>query len=168
MSAQPSRRHAAGFTLTEILVVILVGALIAGLTVPSMSNVLRRSRLEEAAGRLESALRLARQKALARRTHYQVAILPSLGEYRVAFEDTSGAWAPDRDSLYTMPPGIGMQGDAGGTPFTASTSRVDVLFEPRGTLAERDAPLEVVMYNDKGDTVQIEMVRTGRVRLWRR
>lgn len=168
MTTAPSRKRRAGFSLPEILVVMLIGALVATITFPSMSKVLRRGKLEEAAGRLESALKLARQKALARRTHYQVAILPSVGEYRVAFEDSAGTWVADRDSLYAMPEGIGVQGDVSGTPFTVATSRVEVLFEPRGTLAERDAPLEIVMYNDKGDTVQMEMVRTGRVRLWRR
>jgi prepilin-type N-terminal cleavage/methylation domain-containing protein len=160
---------AAGYTLPEIMVVILIGAMIAGLTFPSMSKVLRRSRLEEAAGRLESALRLSRQKALARRTHYRMTIDAVTNGYGVAFADTDGTWVSDTDSSYTFPSGILFEGDANGTSFGGGgASSIEIVFEPRGTLSTGNAPLEILVYNDKGDTVEMEMVRTGRVRSWHR
>jgi len=151
-----------------MLVVILIGAAIAGLSFPEMSRMVRRGRLEEAAGRLESALRLSRQKALAHRTHYRMTLSPVLGEYTVEFEDTSGAWVKDNDSLYVFPAGILFEGDTNGTAFTPVSSGVELIFEPRGTLSSANAPLEILVYNDKGDTVEMEMVITGRVRSWRR
>lgn len=164
-----ARTHrSAGYTLPEMLVVILIGAMIAGISFPEMSRMVRRGRLEEAAGRLESALRLARQKALAHRTHYRVTLSPVLGRYEVDFEDTSGAWVADNDSIYTFPAGILFEGDTNGTPFTPVSSGVELIFEPRGTLSPANAPLEILVYNDKGDTVEMEMVTTGRVRSWRR
>ncbi len=48
------------------------------------------------------------------------------------------------------------------------SSGVELIFEPRGTLSQANAPLDILVYNDKGDTVEMQMVTTGRVRSWRR
>lgn len=167
MSPDRFRRGAFGFSLTELLVVMFIGATALAISFPAMSKMVRRGRLEEGAGRMESALRLSRQKALARRTHYLVTLNPGANTYRIAFEDSSGSWEADRDSLYTMPNGVNFQGSINGAGFSyQSASDVEILLEPRGTLANDDAPTNLVFFNDTGDTIEIEMVRTGRVRSW--
>ncbi len=90
-----ARTHrSAGYTLPEMLVVILIGASIAGLSFPEMSRMVRRGRLEEAAGRLESALRLSRQKALAHRTHYRLTLTPVLASTRSSSRTPPGRGFP--------------------------------------------------------------------------
>ena len=156
-------RGGRGFSLPELMVVLAVGSTIAALSYPEMTKMLRKARAVEAADRMESILRLAREKALSRRTSYRITLNPSASTYSVDFVDPSGDWAADFDSPIQMPAGIGFKADLGG-----GAGGPDLLLEPRGTVSFNDAPAKILVYNERGDSIQIEMVRTGRVRSWQR
>jgi prepilin-type N-terminal cleavage/methylation domain-containing protein len=158
------RGRRAGFTLPELVVVIGIGALVAAISFPEMARMLRKARTEEAAGQLESILRLSREKALAKRTCYRLTFDPTARTYVVEFEETPGVWSADFGTPRTMPDGVGFVTDINGTGGASTVA--DLLIEARGTVSIDDAPAEFFVYNDRGDTLGIEMVRTGRVRSW--
>ena len=64
------RHDASGFSLAEILVVLVVFGILAAVTVPGVSGYLRSARVEGAAGTLAADLRLARSLASAQRSSY--------------------------------------------------------------------------------------------------
>lgn len=162
----PSRSRTApgGFSLPELAVVIGIGALVAAISFPEATRMLRKARLEEAAADIETALRISREKALARRTFYRITLDPVVREYVVEFEETPGVWTADLRTPAALPQGIGVGVAIDGADAGASPE--DLLLEPRGTLSFADAPAVVTLFDDKGDSIRIEMVRTGRVRSW--
>jgi prepilin-type N-terminal cleavage/methylation domain-containing protein len=154
-----SRRR--GFSLPELLVVMAVGSMIAAISFPEMSRMLRKSRAVEAAGRIESVLRLAREKSLARRVHYRLTLDPDSRRYVVEYEESPGTWVADFDSPVQLPDGVGFDAVLGD-----GSGGLELIVEPRGTIDFEDAPARITVYNEKGDSIAIEMVRTGRVRSW--
>jgi len=70
-----TRRRSAGFTLFELLVVLLIAAILLGLGSPSFSEFRRNARLTAAANDLLVAGQLARTEAIKRQT--SVSICPS-------------------------------------------------------------------------------------------
>ncbi|WP_045225077.1 GspH/FimT family protein [Methyloterricola oryzae] len=59
-------RRAGGFTLVELMVVLVVAALLAGVAVPNMMPAIDAMRMRAAAGDIASALRYVRGQALSR------------------------------------------------------------------------------------------------------
>ena len=57
-----------GFTLTELIIVIAIGAILAALAVPSFRNMVQDNRLTAATNGFIAHLSLARSEAIARRT----------------------------------------------------------------------------------------------------
>lgn len=80
-SRYPKLRSQSGFTLTEMLVVILVVTIVAAVAVPSLSSALANQRLRAAGTDLVSALLLARSEAIKRGVQVQVAPL-SVGDWK--------------------------------------------------------------------------------------
>ena len=68
-SPQPHRKDAAGFTLLEMLIVLTIIALVAGLAMPVLSRRMSdATRLQATAFAIIGALRLTRAAAIARNT----------------------------------------------------------------------------------------------------
>lgn len=69
-----SRRTKAsrGFTVIEMMVTVVILAVLAGLAVPGMQELLRRGSLSSAAGELHAAVAKARQEAIRRGTFVSV------------------------------------------------------------------------------------------------
>ena len=65
-SAQGRHRLAAGFTLVELMVVMVAAALLAGVAVPNMMPAIAAMRMRAATGDVASALRYVRGQALSR------------------------------------------------------------------------------------------------------
>ena len=59
-----SLRNARGFSLIELMVVVLVAGLILAITTPSINRYLMGARLRDAASRVAGEMRLARQKSV--------------------------------------------------------------------------------------------------------
>ena len=60
------RRDAVGFTIIELLIVILILAILAGLVAPAAARGFRQSRMNSAAAQVGTALRRARSLAITR------------------------------------------------------------------------------------------------------
>src|SRR5688500_19456007 len=62
----PRSLHALGFTVTEILVVISIAAVLAALAAPSLRNFFNEQRLAATMGQLANDLNFARSEAIKR------------------------------------------------------------------------------------------------------
>lgn len=117
-AATPRRR--AGFTLIELIVVVAISAILAGLAAPSMGRLIAQQRLKSAAGDLHLAMVKARAEAIKRNTN-------------VTVSPTGGAWAngwtiPDPAS--TTAPALEVHGPI--TSVTVATSATQVVYAGTG------------------------------------
>jgi prepilin-type N-terminal cleavage/methylation domain-containing protein len=139
-----SKRHAAGVTLLELLVVITILSLISGLVVPRMGPWLDNWRLRSAADRIAQTLRYARTRALFEQHFYVVEILPEKNLMRV-FEPNS---AFVRESA--LPKGIQVRTDekegASGGPEV-----IRFILPPSGEVEEKN----VWLRNEQGQTIKV-------------
>ncbi|MBI5638657.1 MAG: prepilin-type N-terminal cleavage/methylation domain-containing protein [Nitrospinae bacterium] len=72
-----NRGGLSGYTLVELLIVMAVIAMVAGLGVPFFARSLERAELKSAAGEMAALMRLARQEAIARKTVFSAVIDPA-------------------------------------------------------------------------------------------
>lgn len=88
--------RAAGFSLMESMIVLAVVAILAGLALPGLQDLLRRQRTAAALHLLSTELALARNTAITRRT--PVTLCPSRGDGRCRGDpDWSSGWLLYRD-----------------------------------------------------------------------
>lgn len=87
-----------GFTLVEVIVVMLIFSLMVGLVVPDVVGAFRRSRLDDDVARFSRTLTLAAEQAIFSRTNYLVVIEVMDGLYTV-YEDLGGGKYDEYDPL---------------------------------------------------------------------
>ena len=129
-----------GVTLPELLVVVTIIALAVLVTVPTVTETVRATRLRSATRSLEATFRAVRIIAVTRQQDATIVVRPAPAlpatpgpiENQYVFTDLQG-----RDRIETMPPGI---------RIASSTS--PIVFRPNGTLdAEAVTVLEVQTRN---------------------
>jgi len=108
MSEAGKGSGAPGFTLLEMLVVLAVTALIAGLAFPSLERMTARQRLEEATRTIELSMRQARAQAIERARPVRFAVA---SDGRTAVD---GVVAPR-----ALPAAVRVTGANGGVTFFA-------------------------------------------------
>lgn len=69
-SSFPSREQ--GLTLVELMIVLLIVGVLAGIALPSFVGLMERSRIESAASDLMSSLQLARSEAIQQNAHVRI------------------------------------------------------------------------------------------------
>ncbi len=72
MSTHKYFKYARGFTLIEIMVVVSLLGIIAGLTIPSFAQYLQKQKVVGATNELMADIQYARSLAIARRQTYQI------------------------------------------------------------------------------------------------
>jgi general secretion pathway protein H len=82
-AGHPPARCAAGFTLIEIIVVLVVAGLLLALVPPRLSGALAAVEIRSAARELASALRYARSRAVSRHTEVLLTVDTERRRYRV-------------------------------------------------------------------------------------
>jgi type IV fimbrial biogenesis protein FimT len=91
-------KRRAGFSMVELLVVLLIGAVLIGVASPEMRDMLNRRRLDSAVADLHGAIDLARSQAIARGSRVQLVPLEPAGVNWSAgwlvFIDTDGDRRP--------------------------------------------------------------------------
>lgn len=85
----PSPRAQRGFTMTEIIVVVVIVAILAAMAAPSMSAMLKRQRVKNAAFDVFAGLVLARSEAIKRNT--TVTVSPNAGDWTKGWTATEAA-----------------------------------------------------------------------------
>ncbi|MCS0633072.1 GspH/FimT family pseudopilin [Telluria mixta] len=107
-------RRADGVTLPELCIVLAVSAIVLGIAVPDLRDLVRAQQLKAATGDLFAAIDLARAQALARGRRVKVVPRDPLGaDWRMGwqvFDDRDGDGHPGMDELIAehgpLAPGI--------------------------------------------------------------
>jgi type IV fimbrial biogenesis protein FimT len=128
-----ARRPQAGFTVTELMVVVAIVGLIAAIAAPDMVEMIRRQRVKTAAFDIFAGLTMARSEAIKRNA--AVTVVPNGGDWARGFVVNDNAARPLRtqsgwDNLTGVGPGMvtfnGTGRLAGGGAVQISLQALDV------------------------------------------
>ncbi|MFK7730795.1 MAG: GspH/FimT family pseudopilin [Pseudomonadales bacterium] len=131
-SSNKAQHHQSGFTMMELLIVLLIAGILSSLAVPAMSWMISNNKLQTAAQNTMAALRLARSEAISRNQTVRLE-LQSNNEMHVCVVALAGDACPAQNNdnflkAYSLTSGdIAISGDVnldGG-----------LAFGPRGRLA---------------------------------
>jgi prepilin-type N-terminal cleavage/methylation domain-containing protein len=153
MGEYPSRNRESqsGFTLIEMMLVVLIVVVLAGISVPKFANFLHNARLQGAASDLSGLLQQARIRAVQDDTYYSTYIITS-GTIREAYVDLKSNGGTGED---TLDPVIAINKEvtlaaASGVP---STSNLKGQFLPVGstlTVNDGNSSITPVIFSPRG------------------
>ena len=78
-----SNNHSKGFTLIELMVVVGIIALLLGLSLNGLNNLIQWNKLNVAAALLSSELKMTQSKAFYEGVYYKLQFWPTLDRYRI-------------------------------------------------------------------------------------
>jgi type IV fimbrial biogenesis protein FimT len=149
------RKTYTGFTLIELMIVLLIGGILLGLAVPSFNDSLRRNRLTSEANNLITSFNLARSEAINRRS--TVTVCPSSDQATCTGEGWEEGWIVLDDNTNEV---IRIYAPMKGNPTIDSTA-ASVQYTAGGFLS--GAALTIDMCIDAGqEGRQINITATGR------
>jgi len=157
-----SRRGTAGFTLIEILVVLLVMALLLTFMLPSFLKTIQKQKLVGAAQQTAILLRLARLQAIKTATNTVVQIDTTKGTV-TAFGDPNNNQTFDAGETMLgrvdLPKGVTFMAVSG---FTTPPTPAVAIFSSNGSVAAAGA---FRLQNNAGDQIEARVLTTtsGRV-----
>ena len=145
-----------GFTLFELLLVMVLACIVLGMVAPSVANWSRGGRLRDATDQFLATARYARTQAVANITTYRITIDSSAGTYQLTMQSAGDfvALGTARGKEIHLPEGVQIQLlEAQQTQQqTNTTSGSSIDFYPTG----RTQPAKVRLSSDRGETVDIE------------
>jgi len=149
------KADAAGWTLIELLTVMVVLVIVAGVSVPSFMEIVERQRVDAMMQRLETDVALARHTAIARRQAVVVCPRDLAGGCRpgldwsdgwLVFVEKTGHWGAVGEML-------GLAG--GGAPLTVRATRPLLRYLPDGRSAGSNLTIYLCL---RGQIVLQQMV----------
>jgi len=165
----PLRRHKpAGFTLVELMVVVLIAAILLGLGVPALQTLVAANQLNGVTDGFASALNEARSEAA--KFGVNVALTPTNGGV-----DWGGGWTMATAPVGALPAGMpgtlrtGTAVPAGYTMKSNAPFAGGVTFDPTGRLAAGAAGEFVICQGGGpaggGKAQMVSVAASGRVRV---
>jgi len=166
-----ARSRLEGFTLIELIIVLVILSVITALVVPSLTRSLSRMNVESTARRVASALRLARSLAVTEKVPYGamfdmnadmliVISYQQTAEEGDSLEPEANHRVPPR--VYMLTDGVHLKEGVALNGETVTTGVFQVAFFPGGGTSGG----EVVLGDDEGRSFSIALDRiTGSVRI---
>jgi prepilin-type N-terminal cleavage/methylation domain-containing protein len=112
-SSKPGRAATAdGFTLMELILVMVIVAILAAAVVPTLTNFRIGRANANTATQLIALSQFARTQSISEGKVYRLVLDPDKGNYQLLAEDDSGAFAPASDDygkVYDVDKGVKMQ-----------------------------------------------------------
>jgi len=142
-----------GFTLVELLVVLAVAGILAGLTIVGFATLLPKYRLDGAAATVRSDLYSAKIQAANAKRQYRVSF--NANGYSIQQGDKSTG-----STIWTHVSSRQITNEYSGVTIDMGSTS-NPTFQPRGT-ATNDT---IVVQNDRGDTRTITITLAGRVKV---
>ncbi len=150
-----SRQADPGFTLLELLVVVLIVSILAAIGIPSWISLLNRTAVNNAQSEMFQAIRLAQTEATRKKATWGVTFqndTDANGEQTIQWaiihseEDTEPAW-----QTITVK---GVQIDPDNTTFKQESGSWSIKFNERGEVEESSPPVKITLFqsnsvNDK-------------------
>ncbi len=156
------RLPAQGFTMVEMMVVIIIMGMSLAIALPTLTRGNRARQVEGTAQELASRLQVCRQRAVATRVPQRLVLVPEESRYLLERLADDSTWSADAGDEFEVPPPVDLTCVAGG-----ELGNHTIEFEPRGTVRFEDSPARIAVTNAYGDTFTVSLVRTGRVTLRR-
>lgn len=170
----------AGFTMAELLMGMSISAILTGVSMPSMLNMIQHYRADAAPRQLMADLRFAQSQAIARGMQARLVIFDANGQatgagytdatkanrYRVEARPSGGSWPALADTMATNGNVLTEWLDLAADYRQAVTQANAVAFTSRGSLQNSTASLDTVLQTAPGGAART--VRTnpaGRVEI---
>jgi len=170
-----STRHAGGFTLVELMIVLVIAGVLLAIAAPGFRTLLERNRLQSASSNLFASLMLARSEALKRNQVVWVCKGTATATSASCPTGTDGTWeggwlvhidptnptSPDPNDVIAVREGL----EAGDTLRVVQTPSDDInaiSFRPNGGVA---AETSFVICNSDADATtgrEVRISATGR------
>lgn len=139
-----------GVTIIELVVVFVIIAIGAVLTVPSINAWIPNYRLRSATRDIVSVMRIAQMKAVANNLQYRLSFIPP-DSYVIQYHTTGGTWIDDGE-MKKLPSGVQLN----------TTFGNNISFLPNSTSTGG----RIVLTNPKGSTKTIQILAsTGRIKI---
>ena len=133
-----------GFTIIEVVIVLAILGIVAGIAIPAFRDYIPRMRLRMAKDEVLATLRLARTRAFSERQTYQVIFEKPTNSYRV---NPGGASKP-------LPQGISI------------ANSFDIVYEFRPDRTAEMIPCDVTLVNARNKCVIFYLIpATGHIRI---
>jgi type II secretion system protein H len=146
----------AGFTLTELMVGVVVMGITLAATAPAVGRYMRSASLDSAAKDMAGHIRLTRQKAVAEGKQYLFLWYNSNWYYIISDDDNNGYYTSGEqyDGPIWLPDGITA---VNATGITSSYTR----FLPNGSCSQSGT---FQLFNDRGESITMTLLGpTGQV-----
>jgi type II secretion system protein H len=140
-----------GFTTAELLVVVAIVGVLAGMTAPSLHHWLSTLRVDTVAREIAAELQLGKMRAITENGRYRMSFDLEHQAY-VMQKEVLGAWH-NVEASRSLPTGLRL--------VSVSDGRNPLYFEPRGTTPGGNAL--ITLKNARGRTRVVSISTGGRV-----
>ena len=145
-----------GFTLIELMVIIAILAVFAGIAVPNFLSYMPKHRLNGAARQVMGDLMAARMKAVSQNNEFKIFFLANGHEYTILDDDDNDGNIGGTESTDTKDIHPGYHD----VTFSATN---DPIFHPRGTASPLGTT--ITLSSSSGSKKYVKIRYTGRVKI---